>query len=387
METAFSRPRLNSDLLIEMQRDGDILSYLIRDPKRKRYWQCGAPQYALLALCTGELTQAEIVARYCEQTHIRLRPEQLDATLLKLEALGFLSSDDPTQTDLPPHPLPRERRPFDLRRSTTKRWPLFPAHRLLGPLEAWTRWLFSPGFLVLCMLLGLVTGWVITHGGWGQILLVLSGLYRHPMLTIWGQFIAALLLTAIVHEGAHGLTLQHFGGRPGSLGVGVTLLGGIFFYVEIGEVWRLIDRRQRVMVSLAGPLASLVMGALGSIAWWMLPRGLALSSWAAALMAAGVLTALYNCFPFSRTDGYFAFSDWVRIPNLDRKAQAYLTQTFFLLFRRQRPPKRKLSLRQHCLLAGYGVIALALTFWLTLVTISICWWLVVTVVTRVLPLR
>ncbi len=378
---AVSGPRLRPDLVIEKQGDGDTLRYLIIDPAHNRYWQCGASQYKLLTLFTGELTPEEIVARYIEQTHIRLRPEQLDAVLHKLEDLGFLAQEDhAVQADIP-SPLPvKARRRFAFPPTITKRWRLFPAQRLLAPLEVHTRWLFSPGFLALCALLSIVTTWVVVHDGWTQgIVPIWLGLYLHPSLADWGQFTAALIVTAVIHESAHGLTLQHFGRQPGYYGLGVSLRGGVFFYMEIGEIWRLNARSQRVAVSLAGPLASLLIGTVGALLWWILPRSAALSPWVAALMAAGVLTAIYNMIPFFRSDGYFALSDWVQIPNLDRKAQAYLLQTIFRPFRRQQQPELKFPSNQRFFLAGYGVFAWFTSFWLMLLTVGFFWWVVVTI--------
>jgi peroxiredoxin/uncharacterized membrane protein YphA (DoxX/SURF4 family) len=379
ISSSVSGPRLRPDLVIEKQGDGDTLRYLIIDPARDHYWQCGASQYKLLTLFTGELTPEEIVARYSEQTHIRLRPEQLDVVLSKLEDLGFLAHDHPVQAAIS-SPLPvKARRRFAFPRSVTRRWRLFPAQRLLAPLEVHTRWLFSPSFLALCALLSMVTAWVVVHDGWTQgIVPIWLGLYLHPSLAVWGQFTAALLVTAVIHESAHGLTLQHFGRQPGYYGLGVSLRGGVFFYMEISEIWRLNARSQRVAVSLAGPLASLLIGTVGTLLWWILPRSAALSPWAAALMAAGVLTAMYNMIPFFRTDGYFALSDWVEIPNLDRKAQAYLLQTIFRLFRRQQQSERKFPLTQQFFLAGYGVFAWLTSFWLMLLTVGFFLWVVVT---------
>ena len=208
----------------------------------------------------------------------------------------------------------------------------------------------------------------MTHGGWSQgIAPVLIGLYNHPLWSVWGSFLLAILITALVHEGAHALTLQHFGQKPGYFGVGIAFPVGIFVYAEIGEVWRLTKRYQRIMVTLAGPLASLVVGAVGALAWWILPFNVIWSPWLATLMTAGVTTALFNIFPFVRTDGYFVLADLVNMPNLDRKARAYILQTLLRPFRFQRTQQlsvQKLARSQRAILTGYGVIASSLTVWL-----------------------
>lgn len=361
-ETLESRPRLRPDLVIEKQEEGKTRRYLIIDPISNRYFQCGEAQHALLALFTGELTQAEIITRYSEHTRIRLRTEQLDGVLGKLEELKFLVHT----TDEPVSSVPAQPRKFQWRFS--KRWRLFPVQHVLLPLKAYTQWFFSLPFLTCCLFLALTTWWIITHGGWSQgISPVLIGLYNHPLWSVWGSFLLAILITGLIHESAHALTLQHFGQKPGYFGVGIAFPVGIFVYAEIGEVWRLTQRYQRIMVTLAGPLSSLVVGALGALAWWILPFNVTWSPWWATLMTAGATTALLNMFPFARTDGYFVLADLVGIPNLDRKARTYMLQTLLRPFRFRQPQPisvQKLARSQRVIFAGYGVIASFLTVWL-----------------------
>ncbi|MGH2478681.1 MAG: hypothetical protein ACRDHW_03360, partial [Ktedonobacteraceae bacterium] len=308
------RPLLRSDLVIEKQEEGKTRRYLIVDPASQRYFQCGDVQYALLALFTGEFTHAEIIERYSQRMHIPLRADQLDAALRKLEELSFLVHQEALNPGVEPTPAVLvQRRPVQWRFS--KRWRFFPVHRIFQPLGAHTGWLFTLPSFTCCVFLALATWWIMIHGGWNQAIApVLIGLYIHPSLSTWEAFLFAILITASIHESAHALALQHFGQKPGYFGVGIAFPVGIFVYAEIGEVWRLPRQRQRIIVTLAGPLASLVVGAAGALAWWVLPFNILWSPWLAAFMASGITTALFNVIPFFRTDGYFVLADWVGIP-------------------------------------------------------------------------
>jgi hypothetical protein len=236
--------------------------------------------------------------------------------------------------------------------------------RILPPIQPYICWLFSPAFLGIFVLLTLTTAWILLHGGWDQgTAMLLFNLSAHPSLSSWGIFLAALLITCYLHECGHAFALQHFGRQPGSFGVGLVWPLGPIVYVEIGEIWRLAAARQRSLVNLAGPVASLLVGGLGALGWWLLPAHLPWSLWLASFMAVGVLTGVYNLIPFRGTDGYFALTDAVHTPNLDRKAWAYLLETLLRPFRQQKPAQ-KLARGQHVLLAGYGVITLLLNAWL-----------------------
>lgn len=383
------RPRLRQDLIIEEQRDENIIRYLIIDPSKNRYWQCGAAQHALLALLTGELTCDEILQRYSALTHIRLRSEQLDRVLTKLHTLGFLANEKSkgNETGQAPPDASRQLRlatPGEMvfSRFTAKRWRLFPVQKLLFLKEQQARWFFQPGAFVLYAILAFATAWILLPGeGWRRgIAPLLVRLYIQISPASWGELLLALFLTALIHELAHALTLRHFGRQPGYLGVGISLFAGAFCYVEIGEIWRLSSRRQRVAVSLAGPLGSLIAGSLGALTWRFFSHNQAIAPWAAALMTAGVLTAIYNLFPFWRTDGYFALTDWLRLPHLDRKAQVELIHIFRSLCRHQRDTERRPPLGQRLALAGYSVIAMLMTFWLLVAILGLLWEIIVTVV-------
>ncbi|GHO94652.1 hypothetical protein KSF_047000 [Reticulibacter mediterranei] len=385
LETMVSCPQLRSDLVIEQQHEGKNLKYLIIDPVNGRYWQCGPSLYHLLTLCTGEYTLAEMMARYRELTQVSLTSEQLESALRKFAEQGFLDHHAS-----PPRPRYARRlfswlsrRPLSLE-LLIMRWRLFPADGLLQRLEPSTRWIFSPVFFVCWAVLMAITIWLLASGGWDAgILPVAMELYGHISFLAWGQFLIVLLVTAFIHESAHGITLQHFGRHPGHFGLAFSPLAGVFFYVEIGEIWRLNKRQHRVAVSLAGPLASSVIGAVGTIVWSLVPPDVPSSSWAEMFMVAGVLTAIYNVLPFFRTDGYFALTDWIHTPNLDRKARKYLIHLICRPFHRQ-PQTEPLALSQHFLLAGYGVIAWLATLWLLWIVGSFFIRLIVSFVLHVL---
>ena len=124
-ERGLRYPRLRSDLIIEIQRDGDTLRHLITDPTNGRYWQCGTSLYQLLCLCNGELATTDILTRYTEQTHIPLRPEQLDLALSRFEKQGFLVHDATDSIESQPEQQAKTHRLLNSARFV-KRWRLFP---------------------------------------------------------------------------------------------------------------------------------------------------------------------------------------------------------------------------------------------------------------------
>ena len=123
-----------------------------------------------------------------------------------------------------------------------------------------------------------------------------------------------LLVCTILHEAAHALAVKHFGREVTGIGCGWFWFGPVL-YVNTSDMW-LGDRRQRILVSLAGPLCDfIVAGALSLVAVF------SSLSWSAALFlvaTAQYIVSLINLCPVLEFDGYFALSDWLDRPNLRR---------------------------------------------------------------------
>ena len=125
----------------------------------------------------------------------------------------------------------------------------------------------------------------------------------------------------VIHEMGHALTAKRYGCRVPSMGIALLVLWPVL-YTDVTETWKLVSRRQRLAVGLAGVTAELVFAVFATLAWSFLPDGpvrgaafiLATTSW--------IATLLLNLSPFMRFDGYFVLSDWLEMPNLHARAFA-----------------------------------------------------------------
>ncbi len=109
-------------------------------------------------------------------------------------------------------------------------------------------------------------------------------------------FVACLLGSVLLHELGHALTARRFG--IGVRGITLELLGG---YTEM-------DRdaptpRTDLLVSLAGPAVSLVLGGAAAVAAWLLPRDELPGQFAFQLALGNLVVALFNALPGLPLDG------------------------------------------------------------------------------------
>src|SRR5215213_6168061 len=105
-------------------------------------------------------------------------------------------------------------------------------------------------------------------------------------------WIPATLVALLVHEAGHAFTTKHFGREVPRVGIGWYWFAPVA-YVDTSDMW-LAGRRERILVSLAGPYADLVTGGLAAIVAWFVPSVmLAAALWQFALVSyIGVLVNL-----------------------------------------------------------------------------------------------
>lgn len=169
----------------------------------------------------------------------------------------------------------------------------------------------------------------------------------HDLLNVEGAtlFAITLFFVKIFHELGHAFTAVRFGCRVPTLGIAFMLLTPML-YTDVTDAWRLSNRRQRLMIDLAGVMAELALAAIATLTWAFLPIGpaknvafvIAATSW---IMSLGV-----NLNPLMRFDGYYILADFLKIENLQARSFSFGTWKLKeLLFNLRLPSPEMLSPR------------------------------------------
>lgn len=130
-------------------------------------------------------------------------------------------------------------------------------------------------------------------------------------------FFAILHPVTWLHEYAHGTALTKYGGEPGEVGVGLFYFGPMF-YVDTSDSIRL-RTKERIMVSLAGPLVNLIFGSAFALASLYYPSHI--------LRMGAFFSFYFSLFwflPLIENDGYYAYADLVGNPNIRQDALRYI---------------------------------------------------------------
>jgi CRP-like cAMP-binding protein/Zn-dependent protease len=200
-----------------------------------------------------------------------------------------------------------------------------------------------------------------------QILIAIAGLIVFVRLvasgdfTIGGASLAASFvvlwlldyLSVFIHELGHAVVVIRNGRRIKSAGF-MIYFGSPAFFVD-GSDGLMMERRQQILSSFAGPFAEMVLASASSlIVWWFPDWFLAQTLFTAA--ALNYYLILMNLIPLLELDGYFILADVIQVPDLRPRSLAFLRDD---LIRKIRHGER--FSRQEAGLALYGTLGVAFT--------------------------
>ena len=318
------RPCVRSHLEIHRHYYRGRLWYVLQDHSTQRQHRFSPAAYAFIALIDGRRTVEEIY-RVIEASRSEHPPTQDDLA----QVLAQLYAADAIQCDVPPDVgellLRRERQmrePWQNRllNPLSASFPLFDPERLLARLAPLARPLQGLTGIVLWLAVVGAAGfqaalhWTeLTHDVTDQILT------SQNILILWLLF----PLIKTLHELGHGLATKIYGGEVHEMGVLLVALQPVP-YVDASAASAFRSKRQRILVGAAGMMVELFIASIALFLWLNVQPGAVRAVAYNVMFIAGVSTVLFNANPLLRYDGYYMLADYLEMPNLRARAQAYL---------------------------------------------------------------
>jgi putative peptide zinc metalloprotease protein len=138
------------------------------------------------------------------------------------------------------------------------------------------------------------------------------------------EFWLLLFLIGFLHETSHGLTCKHFGGEVHSMGLMFLYLTPAF-YVDVTESWVSASRLQRMATIIAGIWVEMILCGVAVIVWMNTQAGDWLHGFCYKLiLLTGLAVVVINLNPLIKLDGYYFFTEWLRIPDLKERSTGFL---------------------------------------------------------------
>jgi len=321
-------PKLRPDLTVVEQTYRGEQSFIVKDPKTRKYFRFRPLEVRVLRQFDGARSAAEVAAVLSDEG-LRLSAATVEKFAAKLKAMGLLERTVGERSVLLMERLRAQRRQR-LKAGGTKtdifrlRWSVGDPDEFMNRTMPYIRWMFTRGFLIASVFLFAIY-FVIAASKWSEVSAAFSDLY-HFRYTV-GQVVTLYVAAAVViviHELGHGYTCKHFGGEVHEIGAMLLYFEPAFF-CNVNDAWTFPDLKARLWVTAAGSWIQLVAASLAAIVWWAATPDSLISHLAlSAVLIGGVTTIVMNANPLIPLDGYFALSDWLEVPNLRQRAFAHL---------------------------------------------------------------
>lgn len=294
-------------------------TYSLYDPLRNRYYRFGWPQFEMLRRWRlGD--PGKIAEEVNSSTSLNVDPEDVLKVAMFLQGNNLVRVSGPAGLDVLAGQARAARRHWAtwlLHNYLFLKIPLFKPDAFLRRTLKYVSFVFTRGY-VISMLIGLLVGLYLVSRQWEAFLHTFSYFFSLEGLLFYGM---ALIFTKIIHEFGHAYTACHYGVRVPVMGFGLLVMMPVM-YTDTSDAWKLTDNHKRMWINAAGFLAELSLAVLATLLWSFLPEG-ALKSVAFLLATTTwVMTMMINMNPFMRWDGYYLFSDWLEVDNLQQRAFA-----------------------------------------------------------------
>lgn len=184
---------------------------------------------------------------------------------------------------------------------------------------------------------------------------LLAGTY--PLLSTAGSYglglIALMLLNYVMlffHECGHAMACKSYGRKVPKAGV-LLYFGSLAWFVDTTDIW-MVPKRARIVVSLAGGLATVLLGSLLAIFIAAFPS-FPLNPFLFQAAFMGYMGALLNMNPLLEWDGYYILMDWLEIPLLRKRSFAFVKDKLLAKLFKERS---KFS-REERIFTVFGILA------------------------------
>ncbi len=161
------------------------------------------------------------------------------------------------------------------------------------------------------------------------------------------------LFLTFAHELGHAMTLIHYKRRVISAGFFI-FFGSPAFFVDASD-GLMLDQRERIAQSFAGPFAELILAGIASIVMALTPDTF-LAAFLYRFALLNYFLIFMNLIPLLELDGYWIFSDLIQMPDLRRRSLQFIQgDLWHKLWHRQRFSLQEIGI------GLYGTVGIAFT--------------------------
>ncbi len=328
-----TKPKLRVTAQVSRQNYRGERWYVVRDPAGNQYHRLSDAAYRFVALLDGKRSVGEAWELVGGQLadDAPTQPEVIQI-LSQLYAANLIEADvSPDSTVL----LNRFKKQQVQKAKGRLMNVLFPRIPLWDPdkfLKTWMPLMRLPlsrvGLVIWIILISwagiaLIPHWdALKRAGWETINFTANPENAILLYVCFG-------LLKLIHEMGHAYMCRRFGGEVHEVGIMFLVLFPAP-YVDASSAWAFQSRWHRILVGAGGMIFELAVAAVFAFIWIATKDGSPFVSQLAynCMLIASVSTIVFNINPLLRYDGYYMLSDYLEIPNLQRKSNEYTCGLF-----------------------------------------------------------
>ena len=321
-ELGMARLRLRDDLVCTPHTSAAGAYYMVEDPHNSRFFRLGWAEHTFVSLLDGRTSLHDALSHLAAVIpHHHLNEADAAGLCRWLVEMDLAHTVDSSRAEN----LANSARTLAHRQALSRwnplvfRWPLGRPDRFFAVLADRAGWLFSPGFVIIWLVLVTLGGFQVLSD-WNRFAASSAGIFA-PGNWIWLGFCWVML--KFIHETAHGVACRHYGGPVRETGILFIFLAPLA-YVDVTSSWRFRSRRLRIIVAAAGMVTELLVAAAASITWANTSDSWLNHFCYNLIVMSSLTTVLFNANPLMKFDGYYMLSDALAIPNLYVNGQQYL---------------------------------------------------------------
>jgi putative peptide zinc metalloprotease protein len=298
--------------------------YVVRDPAGNQFHRLSDAAYRFVGLLDGSRTVGEAWELVGGQLadDAPTQPEVIQI-LSQLHSANLLETDVSADAMVL---LRRHKQQMKRKMQGRLMNVLFPRIPIWDPDRFLCRWmpvvrpLLSKGGAVLWLIVVLAACAAIAPR-WDEVTAAArNSIAPGNWLWLWAVFVGI----KFIHECGHAFACRRFGGEVHEMGI-MFLVFIPTPYVDASTAWAFPSRWARMFVGAAGMIVELFVAAIMAFVWLNTsPNELTNQLAYNTMLIASVSTIVFNANPLLRYDGYYMLSDFLEIPNLQRKSTEYI---------------------------------------------------------------
>jgi putative peptide zinc metalloprotease protein len=326
-------PKLREDIKLypsARHRDGSP-SWRILDPVRNRFFEIGWLEFELLARWASHAKVDTLIAQIEAETPLRPTEDEVVHFIQFLEVSQLLVPEGKEERGRLRSRWMQGVKPWYeqlFHNYLFFRVPLVRPDKFLERTLPFAELFFTRSFFTILLVVFLADLYLITQE-WNELRRTFAYFFN---LQGGLYFAIAATFSKILHELGHAYAAKRYGVRVPAMGVAFLVLWP-FLYTDVGETWKLADRRKQLVIASAGMATELALACFATLLWTISPEGAAKHVLFILATTTWVMTLAVNASPFMRFDGYFVVSDALDFPNLHERSGAcarwWLRRTFF----------------------------------------------------------